>query len=507
MHKDAQASRHSFESDSTSNSSSSSDSDDDAPLAALKRPPLGNRTNSSQSSSPQQMRKPLIDLNSKSNPITGRPVAESSASERDRTRSTLISPTNINGRLSRLTTEAGLGNHRKASASKSEDNLSRDASASTSTLQTITKLASPISSDTVTPPIRTTSPEPLTPKAAKAFDSPSPPASVLTPRFAYDQSDSGRRSRPENRQPESPKPRPSVSQEKLKPSTPLHPTQTSSPSPRPNVITPGIRTSSLSYSSSVFSDSSSSKQMDELRPVPIKTRSTDDHGFRVVSRPLKSNSTATSPTTSSSDGQSVQSQPRSMHSPGHRQTPSTSSTRTQSTIAAIKTTPLTPPSHHGNLSHSSSPATSMPATRSAHNLQSPPQRAFLSSGKRTDSPSSSTGGSSNGKAPLTPRDGSDYSIPDVSKSSDSPSSSSISTAPASAMKGGRGHIKRASVSFQESMDYDQDETIRGRRSGGTGMRKTDDMSTEERETRLRERRRGEAKAAIEVCHSNFLLYS
>lgn len=101
--------------------------------------------------------------------------------------------------------------------------------------------------------------------------------------------------------------------------------------------------------------------------------------------------------------------------------------------------------------------------------------------------------------PLTPKDGSDYSIPDSRLINDSPSSSSLNATPPSAMKGGRGHVKRASVSFEDRVGVDKDETIRGRRSSGMAVSKADGVSTDERENRRRDRRRSEAKAAIDVC--------
>ena len=67
------------------------------------------------------------------------------------------------------------------------------------------------------------------------------------------------------------------------------------------------------------------------------------------------------------------------------------------------------------------------------------------------------------------------------------------------MKGGRGHMKRASVSFQDNIpELDNDSTLRGKKSNHS-LGKPDDMSIEERENRRRDRRRSEARAAIEVC--------
>lgn len=102
-----------------------------------------------------------------------------------------------------------------------------------------------------------------------------------------------------------------------------------------------------------------------------------------------------------------------------------------------------------------------------------PQRPFASnSSLRGESPAgSSTGDSSSGRAPFTPRDGSDIGIRSKDDASDV----------GSTLKA-RGHGKRPSVTFE-------DQVIRGRERA-----KTDVMN----EQRTRERRRSEAKAALEV---------
>lgn len=107
-----------------------------------------------------------------------------------------------------------------------------------------------------------------------------------------------------------------------------------------------------------------------------------------------------------------------------------------------------------------------------------PQRPFASnSSLRGESPAgSSTGDSSSGRAPFTPRDGSDIGIRSKDDASDV----------GSTLKA-RGHGKRPSVTFE-------DQVIRGRERA-----KTDVMN----EQRTRERRRSEAKAALEVS-STFL---
>ncbi|KAK0450560.1 uncharacterized protein EV420DRAFT_1646480 [Desarmillaria tabescens] len=92
-----------------------------------------------------------------------------------------------------------------------------------------------------------------------------------------------------------------------------------------------------------------------------------------------------------------------------------------------------------------------------------------------ESPASSTGDSSSGRAPLTPRDGSDIVSASGKKEQWSGGASGL----------GLGH-KRRSVSF----DFEEDATAIG---GGKGKGKGKDD-----ETRRRDRRRDEAKAAIEL---------
>lgn len=120
-------------------------------------------------------------------------------------------------------------------------------------------------------------------------------------------------------------------------------------------------------------------------------------------------------------------------------------------------------------------------------------------GRRQESPASSTGGSSNGKGPLTPNDGSDYFTPEVRANGDSPSGSAIGVP--SAMKGGRPrHAKRASgVSFQDDTEGGKAERERGRPQLNVASKQA--KPQDEEESRRKERRRSEAKAAIEVCAS------
>lgn len=103
-----------------------------------------------------------------------------------------------------------------------------------------------------------------------------------------------------------------------------------------------------------------------------------------------------------------------------------------------------------------------------------PQRPFASNSSiRGESPAgSSTGDSSSGRAPFTPRDGSDIGVRSKDDASDV----------GSTLKA-RGHAKKPSVTFEDT------QPMRGRERAKT------DLTGEQR---TRERRRSEAKAAIEV---------
>ncbi|PSS31008.1 hypothetical protein PHLCEN_2v2454 [Hermanssonia centrifuga] len=101
----------------------------------------------------------------------------------------------------------------------------------------------------------------------------------------------------------------------------------------------------------------------------------------------------------------------------------------------------------------------------------PPPKPFAVS-ERGNSPASSTGDSSSGRTPLTPADGSDYGYPD-------------SRSAPSAMGAKKGHRRGPSVTFDDEPDN------RGRPPAKSG---------ETNEERRNERRRSEAKAAIELGH-------
>ncbi|KZT42709.1 hypothetical protein SISSUDRAFT_1058477 [Sistotremastrum suecicum HHB10207 ss-3] len=175
-----------------------------------------------------------------------------------------------------------------------------------------------------------------------------------------------------------------------------------------------------------------------IRPVQLR----DDESFKVTSRPPRL----------SSSGQRPSSTADMLSERGPRQT-------SMSFSAAPRPSSIPMASGGGG---SGSPS------RSKSSLQPvPPMRPFA----RRESPASSTGDSSSGKLPLTPQDGSELGI------------ATSSTAPSK--RSGPGHAKRSSVSFVDDSRPQGDERTRG------GQKVSD-------ETRRRDRRRSEAKAAIEL---------
>lgn len=153
-------------------------------------------------------------------------------------------------------------------------------------------------------------------------------------------------------------------------------------------------------------------------------------------------------------------------------------------------------SAHTSRQRSSTMVTMVPSSVSSQNKNSSrvpvasivPAKPFA---MRRDSPASSTGDSSSGRAPLTPRDGSDLGSKTVSSNRKDEWSSGVSGLSVASTKGAmrpRGangpnkHMQRRSVSFNDDVEDE----------------KNDKEGKIDAETRRKERRRGEAKAAIEV---------
>ena len=129
----------------------------------------------------------------------------------------------------------------------------------------------------------------------------------------------------------------------------------------------------------------------------------------------------------------------------------------------------------------------MPTTKAFH----VPERPFAG---RRNSPASSTEDSSSGRAPLTPRDGSEIDIQDRKRHEWSGGAGGLGVK----IQHKNQHVKRRSVSFE---DDHHDAKLRGvPHSKGKQLTKNNAATNDEdREARRKERRRGEAKAAIEVC--------
>lgn len=139
---------------------------------------------------------------------------------------------------------------------------------------------------------------------------------------------------------------------------------------------------------------------------------------------------------------------------------------------------------------------------------------------RGNSPSSSTGDSSSGRTPHTPQDGSDLGVQDEKvRRKATIVKDSTSTASGLGIKRQNAHVKRRSVSFEDSLHELNtrpsrshiregarvgSDALDGR--GGSHLREgaldNGNLSDEEKEARRKERRRKEAKNAIEVCFSD-----
>ncbi|KAJ3498650.1 hypothetical protein NLJ89_g10193 [Agrocybe chaxingu] len=134
------------------------------------------------------------------------------------------------------------------------------------------------------------------------------------------------------------------------------------------------------------------------------------------------------------------------------------------------------------------PLSSQTAPRSASHI---PEKPFAI---RRNSPASSTGDSSSGRAPFTPRDGSDVGTQEEAKEKKRDEWSGGASG-----LGIKRHTKRRSVSFEDDPE-DLKPPNRSRfREGARGSMDGNSSGTEDdRELRRRERRRSEAKAAIEL---------
>ena len=208
------------------------------------------------------------------------------------------------------------------------------------------------------------------------------------------------------------------------------------------------------------------------KPIPISTNKLRP------SSPVKSTTSSTSKSESSSRSKAtITRRPRSLSG--------------STLISQIPDSPPLNPDNRQQALAPSSKAFTRPdslVSRIPLPSSSPPAmkpKPFAGGAMRRESPASSTGDSSSGRVPLTPRDGSDlgswYKMDGLSGGS---------------REGRRDYTKRRTVSFGEDLDLE-----RGRANGPARERERVQKAETpvEGETRRRERRRSEAKAAIEVC--------
>ncbi|KAF9469533.1 hypothetical protein BDZ94DRAFT_1242627 [Collybia nuda] len=246
------------------------------------------------------------------------------------------------------------------------------------------------------------------------------------------------------------------------------------------------------------SDETDKEEAPAITPIPIKERAPPP-AFSVTSRPQvpKNNDNAgvsstpgtrqRSSTLVSSSSSSPFGTPMSKRSPSPVKNSLDSSKPTKELVSAMKS------ANGGQRQRSTTmhPQAPMPSTGTS--IVSMPSKPFAMA--RRDSPASSTGDSSSGRAPFTPKDGSEVGSTaesGIGRSKERGNTSKkdgwsggVSGLPLNGTNGTSKHIKRRSVSFEDDL-------------------RDSDPVPKERETRLegeerrRERRRSEAKAAIEL---------
>ncbi|KDQ62925.1 hypothetical protein JAAARDRAFT_44009 [Jaapia argillacea MUCL 33604] len=474
----------------TDESASGSDSEDDAPLSSLlnpKRPGTAmSHTSTSTSRSAMMKRapaKPLIDINSlthgapptlphrdemqdekeKEKPKNEKPQEKPKPREKE-----IFSPTNVSARLATLA--KGIG-------SKSAENLIERG------------LDSSLSSAARPRPRRETMSPPSSARFSN-FDqlSLSPfPSPMLSPKSP--ESQSVLTSSPTSLSP-SPLASPTESATKR-----IFPTPVRSLSPPPSFTVtsrPQSHHPSPPSAPSVASSSSSINHPPASAPH-----------FHPSTAPRKSSfasaSSSASPSPSSNPSAPRQSS-YGLGSPPASSAPSNSPAPRKLTNSALSSPAASPPSSNAPVprkstsSSASSPSTVsgsgrptlvslIPASATGFGNAPIPNKPFAPHPRilRGNSPSSSTGDSSSGRAPYTPRDGSEYGNDRDRDRWDAKSAASAK----------KSHRKSGSVSFEDELD------ARGR-SGAIARERMEKVDIEVEENRRRERRRSEAKAAIEL---------
>lgn len=239
----------------------------------------------------------------------------------------------------------------------------------------------------------------------------------------------------------------------------------------------------------------------KIAPIPIKERPPTS-SFSVTSRPPFPGrdsvaATQRDATRSSTASNTVVSRPRSS-----TLTPSSTSSNSLSKISvnndlsqsipSKSTTSIPPPKLKNDALKvpNARQRSSTMVTGASPNVQTTkafrvPERPFA---VRRNSPASSTEGSSSGRAPLTPRDGSEIGVQDGKRHEWSGGGPGVKNQ----------HMKHRSVSFEEdNLDLKSRDIPHSRGKQHTNNNAA--IDDEDREARRKERRRGEAKAAIEVC--------
>ncbi|CAA7265882.1 unnamed protein product [Cyclocybe aegerita] len=264
---------------------------------------------------------------------------------------------------------------------------------------------------------------------------------------------------------------------------------------------------------------------DRIAPIPIKQRAPPP-AFSVTSRPAfprkespdkkkstqepetKSspsfitprprsttlNATTPSPAVGSSKGFMRDSTSTTSSSPAPAAgKPTSKSSSTNGDTSPSERSTLRPGPGPGTRQRSSTMLTGIPlssqmAPRSASHI---PEKPFAI---RRNSPASSTGDSSSGRAPFTPRDGSDVGTQEEAKEKKRDEWSGGASG-----LGNKRHVKRRSVSFEDDPEDLKPPNRNHFREGARGSMDGNSSGTEDdREVRRRERRRSEAKAAIEL---------
>ena len=264
------------------------------------------------------------------------------------------------------------------------------------------------------------------------------------------------------------------------------PTPSFSVTSRPPLVRSGAITSSGSgYTSVAPSTTASNGSLSSSSGS--KTRQQGSSTMNLMDTHLSSSSGASAPATNEMRGRSMGPGAPPLRSPAMSRTSNQSgrdspaNTAQDSNRSSIADNPS---SASGGRQRSS---TMMPSI-SVSAVPGMPARPFA----RRDSPASSTGDSSSGRAPLTPRDGSDIG----SMAGSGLGTQAKSGESNSAMKGSSGlrSAKRRSVCFEDDLIGDSAPHTSGR--GKLAQKEGREGVDEEKR---KERRRSEARAAIEVC--------